>query len=141
MNKELERLIDLALVDGVISDKEKKIILKKSEKLDISLDEVELIIDAKIFEKSQDIDIKSQKDLKVMEPNLLTKKTKKKAAKINDPLISDDSILGGIIFFMKFVLRTIYSMIKGFFKFFEFLGCFSVIVIIISTAAFSLLFF
>jgi hypothetical protein len=48
MNAELEKLIDFALADGVITDKEREIIRKKAEKLGEDPDEAEMILDAKL---------------------------------------------------------------------------------------------
>jgi hypothetical protein len=48
MNPELEKLIDFALADGVITDKEREIIRKKAEKLGEDPDEAEMILDAKL---------------------------------------------------------------------------------------------
>lgn len=47
MNPEIEKLIEYALADGVITDKEIGIILRKAEKLGEDIDEVEMIISAK----------------------------------------------------------------------------------------------
>jgi len=52
MNPEIEKLIDLALADGEITDKERSVILKKAEKLGEDLDEVDMIIESKVH-KSQ----------------------------------------------------------------------------------------
>ena len=48
MNPELEKLIEFALADGVITDKEREIIRKKAEKLGEDPDEAEMILDAKL---------------------------------------------------------------------------------------------
>lgn len=48
MNPEIEKLIDFALADGVITDKEREIIRKKAEKLGEDPDEAEMILDAKL---------------------------------------------------------------------------------------------
>jgi hypothetical protein len=48
MNPEIEKLIDFALADGVISDKEREIIRNKAEKLGEDPDEAEMILDAKL---------------------------------------------------------------------------------------------
>ena len=45
MNPEIEKLIDLAIADGEITDKERSVILKKAEKLGEDPDEVEMILD------------------------------------------------------------------------------------------------
>jgi hypothetical protein len=47
MHPEIEKLIDLALVDGHITDKERNVILNKAAEYGISSDEVEMIWEAK----------------------------------------------------------------------------------------------
>ena len=54
MNPELEKLIDFALADGVITDKEREIIRKKAEKLGEDPDEAEMILDAKLAMQNKD---------------------------------------------------------------------------------------
>ena len=49
MNPEIEKLIDFAIVDGEITDKERGVILRKAESLGIDKDEVEMILDAKLY--------------------------------------------------------------------------------------------
>lgn len=53
MNPEIEKLIDLALADGEITDKERSVILKKAEKLDEDPDEVEMILDGRSHESKK----------------------------------------------------------------------------------------
>lgn len=53
MHPELENLIKIALADGVITEKEKSIILRKAEVLGEDRDEVEMIIEGKIAELSR----------------------------------------------------------------------------------------
>ena len=52
MNTEIEKLIDLALADGEITDKERSVILKKAVKLGEDPDEVEMILDGRLQLKS-----------------------------------------------------------------------------------------
>ena len=54
MNPELEKLIDFALADSVITDKEREIIRKKAEKLGEDPDEAEMILDAKLAMQNND---------------------------------------------------------------------------------------
>tara|TARA_B100000900_G_C20575352_1_gene715091 strand:+ start:794 stop:1621 length:828 start_codon:yes stop_codon:yes gene_type:complete len=54
MNPELEKLLDFALADGVITDKEREIIRKKAEKLGEDPDEAEMILDAKLAMQNKD---------------------------------------------------------------------------------------
>ena len=52
MNQQLIKLIELCLIDGVISDKERSVIFKKSEELGISKDECEIILEGMIQKHS-----------------------------------------------------------------------------------------
>ena len=53
MNTEIEKLIDLALADGEITDKERSVILKKAVKLGEDPDEVEMILDGRLHESKK----------------------------------------------------------------------------------------
>ena len=48
MNSEIENLINMALADGEVTEKERGIILRKAEALGLDRDEVEMILDGKI---------------------------------------------------------------------------------------------
>jgi predicted RNA-binding Zn-ribbon protein involved in translation (DUF1610 family) len=48
MNSDIENLINIALADGEITDKERSIILRKAEKIGQDIEEVEMFIEAKI---------------------------------------------------------------------------------------------
>ena len=50
MNKELEKLIDYAITDGFITEKEKKVLIKKAEKQGFDIDELEMILEGKLFD-------------------------------------------------------------------------------------------
>jgi hypothetical protein len=50
MNSEIENLIDMALADGEVTEKERAIILRKAESLGIDKDEVEMILDGKLHQ-------------------------------------------------------------------------------------------
>lgn len=52
-DKKLESLIDAALIDGNLTEKEKDILSKKAKALGIDLDEFEMVLDARLFEKKQ----------------------------------------------------------------------------------------
>jgi hypothetical protein len=52
MNPEIENLINVALTDGEVTEKERAIILRKAESMGLDKDEVEMILDAKIHEKN-----------------------------------------------------------------------------------------
>jgi hypothetical protein len=47
MHQEIEKLIDLALADGQVTEKERNVILKKASELGVDIAEVEMTIDAK----------------------------------------------------------------------------------------------
>ena len=48
MNPEIDKLINLALSDGEVTEKEREIIFRKAEKLGLDRDEVEMILEGKI---------------------------------------------------------------------------------------------
>ena len=50
MHPEIENLINMALADGEVTEKERAIILRKAESLGIDKDEVEMILDAKLHQ-------------------------------------------------------------------------------------------
>ncbi|MEY4659601.1 MAG: hypothetical protein RJB36_1367, partial [Bacteroidota bacterium] len=52
-NEQLEKLIEMALMDGELTEKEKQILFKKAESLGVDLDEFEMVLEAKLFEKQQ----------------------------------------------------------------------------------------
>ena len=52
-NEKIEKLIELALADGELTEKEKQILFKKAENEGIDLDEFEMVLDAKLFEKNR----------------------------------------------------------------------------------------
>jgi len=61
MHQEIEKLIDLTLTDGKLSEKEKNVIIKKAKELGEDIDELEIIIDAKL----QQLEIKKPINEKV----------------------------------------------------------------------------
>jgi len=54
MNQELENLIEMALADGVLTEKEKQVLYKKAQSLGVDLDEFEMVLDAKLFQKNKE---------------------------------------------------------------------------------------
>jgi hypothetical protein len=52
MNPEIEKLIDLALKDGQITEKEREIILRKAETLGLDKDEIEMILEGIISDQN-----------------------------------------------------------------------------------------
>jgi ankyrin repeat protein len=53
MNQELEKLIDLAIADGILTDKKKQVLEKKREELGVDLDEFEMVLEAKLHQRNQ----------------------------------------------------------------------------------------
>lgn len=54
-NEQLEKLIEMALMDGELTEKEKQVLFKKAEALGVDLDEFEMVLEAKLFEKQQSL--------------------------------------------------------------------------------------
>ncbi|MBR0268819.1 MAG: hypothetical protein IJQ48_02265 [Prevotella sp.] len=55
----LENLIDMALADGELTEKEKQILFKKAEANGIDLDEFEMVLDARLYEKQKAMQLES----------------------------------------------------------------------------------
>lgn len=53
-NQELESLIEMALMDGELTEKEKQVLFKKAESMEIDLDEFEMVLDARLFAKKKE---------------------------------------------------------------------------------------
>lgn len=51
----LEKLIEIALADGELTEKEKQILFKRAEAMGVDLDEFEMVLEARLFEKGQQI--------------------------------------------------------------------------------------
>lgn len=49
-NEQIESLINAALADGVLTEKEKQILFKKAQSMGIDLDEFEMVLDARLIE-------------------------------------------------------------------------------------------
>lgn len=52
-NENLERLIELALVDGVLTEQEKRVLFKKAASEGIDIDEFEMVLNARIYERQK----------------------------------------------------------------------------------------
>jgi hypothetical protein len=50
MHPEIDKLIDLALADGQITEKERNVILKKAAELGVDTDEVEMVLDGRLHQ-------------------------------------------------------------------------------------------
>ena len=62
MNPEIDKLIDLALADGQITEKEREIILRKAEKLGEDVDFIEMYIENRLS-KQQKTDLNLQENV------------------------------------------------------------------------------
>lgn len=51
----MEHLIEMALADGELTEKEKQVLFKKAEAAGIDLDEFEMVLDARLYEKQKDM--------------------------------------------------------------------------------------
>jgi hypothetical protein len=52
-NEKIEKLIEAALLDGKITPKEKEVLFKRAEAEGIDLDEFEIVLESRLFEKKQ----------------------------------------------------------------------------------------
>jgi hypothetical protein len=52
-SEKLEKLIEHALADGVLTDKKRQVLFKNAEAEGIDLDEFEMVLDARLFERKQ----------------------------------------------------------------------------------------
>ena len=52
-NEEVEKLIEMALLDGELTERERQILLSKAESMGINLAEFEMVLEAKLFEKNK----------------------------------------------------------------------------------------
>ena len=48
MNVELEKLMDYAFADGVLTDKEKQVLYKKAQEFEVDMDEFEMVLDGRL---------------------------------------------------------------------------------------------
>lgn len=53
-NEQLEQLIDAALADGVLTEKEKQILFKKAQTFGVDLDEFEMVLDARLVKMQKE---------------------------------------------------------------------------------------
>lgn len=49
-NEQIEALINAALADGTLTEKEKQILFKRAESMGIDLDEFEMVLDSRLFQ-------------------------------------------------------------------------------------------
>lgn len=53
MNQDLEKLIELTLADGQLSEKERTVLFRKAKELGVDHDEFEIVLDAKLHQRQQ----------------------------------------------------------------------------------------
>jgi hypothetical protein len=56
MNTKINELIEIALIDGVLTEKQRSIIIRKAKALGEDEDEVEMILEAKLYEKQKSME-------------------------------------------------------------------------------------
>jgi hypothetical protein len=54
-NEQLEKLIEMALMDGELTDKERQVLSKKAVEMGIDLDEFEMVLEARLYEKQNSV--------------------------------------------------------------------------------------
>ena len=59
-NEQLEELINAALEDGVLTEKEKQVLFKKAQAMGIDLDEFEMVLDARLVKLQKEEKAKAQ---------------------------------------------------------------------------------
>ena len=67
MNEKLIEFIKLCLVDGVISDKEREVIFRKSKEFGVPEDECEIILDSMIHSMNKENDQTRSENKEVIE--------------------------------------------------------------------------
>ena len=82
MHPEIDKLINMALLDGHVTDKEREIILRKAEKLGLDVDELEMYLEGLI---SSSLNSKSS-NINIEEGNLIK-------LEINDSYIEKDDLI------------------------------------------------
>ena len=55
-NEKLDKLIEMALMDGELTEKEKQVLFKNAETMGVDLDEFEMVLEAKLFEKQKSME-------------------------------------------------------------------------------------
>jgi competence protein ComGC len=67
-NQQLEELIDAALEDGVLTEKEKQVLFKKAQAMGVDLDEFEMVLDARLVKKQKEDAATAAKEKSVAAP-------------------------------------------------------------------------
>lgn len=68
MNQQLTALIELCLLDGIITDKEREVIFRKAKELGVPQDECEIIVDAMLYQKRQSLNTNGENAPDIKQP-------------------------------------------------------------------------
>ena len=92
MNPKLIKFIELCLVDGVISDKEREVIFRKSKEFGVPEDECEIILEGMIQKlgKNSSGNVIAEDELKDPETPIVSLKSKKKSKVKNEVKVIDN---------------------------------------------------
>ena len=93
MNEELLKFIEFCLVDGVISDKEREVIFRKSDELGVPKDECEIILNGMM---SQNLKKNSDKSGIKIDQNVKTKENYIDLNKIEQSIIKLENLSNGV---------------------------------------------
>src|SRR5476649_1298763 len=67
-SEDLEKLIEFALADGVLTEKKKQVLFKKAEAEGIDLDEFEMVINGKFHLKQKEIQAEMKPIIQMQQP-------------------------------------------------------------------------
>jgi hypothetical protein len=114
-SEKLEKLIELSLADGVLTEKEKQVLLKNAEAEGIDLNEFEIVLDARLYEKIQQQagnPVAGKQDKADDKPDSLTDGFKQKLSNLSsNPLLWKIILYAVIAIAVFFVLKIILSWI------------------------------
>jgi hypothetical protein len=116
-SEKLEKLIELALADGVLTEKEKQVLLKNAEAEGVDPDEFEMVLEARLYEKTQQ-QAGNPAAGKQDKPDSLTGEQKQKQTLSN--FISSNPVLSKIILYLAvaavgvIVVKFIISSLLGY---------------------------
>ena len=84
-NEQLEKLIDYALADGELTEKEKQVLFKKAESMGVDLDEFEMVLDARLVElKKKEAELSHSQELELAKAKAATQASAPKSEKFGD---------------------------------------------------------
>ena len=83
----LEKLIDMAVTDGILSDKEREVLYRKAQEEGVELDEFEIVVEGRLFEKKQEL--LSSNNASSIQPNLMVENNKKEQKVRRCPACND----------------------------------------------------